>query len=385
MKRLYSVGAIAALGLTTALTSSSATAGGIDRSSQFLEPLFEEGGESGSFVTFGLGRVSPSAQASNLGVADPLGSYNAVSLAYKTDLSERLSFALILDEPYGADIRYELASVFAGGGASVSSEQISALFRYKFNDNWSAIGGLRAVRIDGSIDTFTAAPVPGGIAPISIQASSDLAFSGVIGVAYERPEIALRVALSYNSSVSSDFSGSETVFADVTRATAAATGATNFTVEFPESINLEFQTGIAADTLLFGSVRHSFYDGFNLTSPANADIFGGALGAQQYVNFANDTTTYELGIGRRFNENWAGAVTLGYESAGVRPSTTALAPTTGFSSISVGGTYTQGPMSISGGVSYIVPGDQLVNSAAGVATFNDNEAIAVGFRLSYNF
>ncbi|WP_415920710.1 OmpP1/FadL family transporter [Tateyamaria sp. SN6-1] len=368
-----------------AASAVTAQAGGIDRSSQFISPIFEEGGETGSYVQFGLGRIMPSAEASNLSVANPLGDYNALSFAYKTDLTEKLSVALIIEEPYGADIQYPLVSPFAGGGASVSSEQISAIARYKFNDNWSVIGGIRALQVDGSIDTFTAAPVPGGLAPVSIQADSDWAFSGVVGVAYEIPDIALRVALTYNSEASADFDGTESVFTDATRSVAAGSGATSFTVDFPESINLEFQTGIAEDTLLFGSIRRSLYDGFNLTTPANTALLGGAIGSINYVNFANDTTTYSLGVGRRFNEQWSGSISFTYESAGVTPSTTALAPTTGTSAVAIGAQYKMDAMTISGGISYIVPGDQLVNSSVGQADFNDNDAIAVGLRIGYNF
>ena len=368
-------------------SAASVNAGGIDRSSQFVSVLFEEGGESGSYLQFGLGRVSPSAEAPNLSVANPLGDYNTFGFAYKTDIGENLSVALIIEEPYGADIRYGLATPFVGGGASVSSEQVTALLRYSFNENWSVIGGIRALQVDGFIDTFVSAPVPGGLAPISVTADSDFTFNGVIGVAYEIPDIALRVALTYNTESSVDFDGTESIFLDPARTLTAATGPTSFTVEFPESINLEFQTGIAQDTLLFGSVRRSLYDGFNLTTPANTALFGGALGSITYVNFANDTTTYNIGVGRRFNENWSGSISFTYERGGVTPSTTALAPTTGTRAIALGAQYTEGPMEISGGISYIIPGDQLVNSSLAPvpANFDDNDAFAFGFRIGYNF
>lgn len=377
----YITTAAAMLATTTTLAS----AGGIDRSTQFLGPLFERGGESGSYAQLSFGRISPDAQASNLGVSSSLTDYSSIGLAYKTDFNEKLSFALIVEEPYGADIRYALATPFAGGGASVSSEQITGVLRYKFNENWSVHGGIRALQVDGLIDTFVAAPVPGGVAPISVTADGDFAFGGLVGVAYERPDIALRVALTYNSAIDVDFSGTETVFGDVGRSIVAATGGTDFTVEFPESINLEFQTGIAEDTLLFGSIRHAFYDGFNLTAPANPAIFGGALGPTRYVNFADDTTTFTLGVGRRFNENWSGTVSITHEDEGVVPSTTALAPTTGFTSLALGVRYTQDAWNVSGGVSYANLGNQLVNSPVGQANFDDNDLFGFGIRLGYNF
>ncbi|WP_299148262.1 hypothetical protein [uncultured Tateyamaria sp.] len=383
-----------------ALTASAFTAqaGGIDRSSQFLGPLFEKGGETGSYVQFSFGRIEPNARAD--GISDPLTGYNTPGLAFKTDLTDKISVALILEEPYGADIRYEESSPFLGGGAGVNSDQISLIGRYKFNDNWSGILGARALKLDGFIDTFAANPFNGnaflgplGAAtslPISLEADSDYDFGAVVGVAYEIPEIALRIALSYNEAIEAEFDGTQTFFTDVARTAILDQKEVQFGVSFPESINLEFQTGIAEGTLLFGSIRHARYDGFNLTTPATTAAVAGTpftadVDGINFVNFADNTTTYNIGVGRQFSERWSASVSISYESDGVTPSTTALAPTTGSRGIAIGARYVGDLATISGGISYIEPGDQLVNSASGIADFDDNDAIAIGFRVGFNF
>jgi len=109
------------------------------------------------------------------------------------------------------------------------------------------------------------------------------------------------------------------------------------------------------------------------------------LGSVEFFNFADDTTSITLGVGRQFNERWSGSISIGHEDASVRPSTTALAPTTGFTSVSLGARYRGDAFTVSGGISYIDLGDQLVNSAAGQANFDDNEAIAIGFQIGYSF
>ncbi|MDA0187583.1 MAG: hypothetical protein O3C59_08930 [Proteobacteria bacterium] len=94
----------------------------------------------------------------------------------------------------------------------------------------------------------------------------------MIGGAYEIPEIALRVAMTYFSEIKLDFSGSEGIApaANLNRAliptTGAGGGTANFSVTVPQSILLEAQSGIAEDTLMFGSVRWTNWDGFS-TSP----------------------------------------------------------------------------------------------------------------------
>ena len=47
-----------------------------------------------------------------------------------------------------------------------------------------------------------------------------------------------------------------------------------------------------------------------------------------------------------------------------------------------GAEYAADRATISGGISYIVPGDQLVNSSVGQANFNNNEVIAAGLRVT---
>ena len=98
------------------------------------------------------------------------------------------------------------------------------------------------------------------------------------GVAYEVPEIALRVALTYFSDVKLGMSGTEGLSPGAGGANPTMT-ATNFNVTMPETILLEAQSGIAADTLLFGSVRYTAWDGFSITPNRYPDGAGGVGGS----------------------------------------------------------------------------------------------------------
>ncbi|MCY4334416.1 MAG: hypothetical protein OXC60_07050 [Litoreibacter sp.] len=305
MKRLTTATAI------IAMSSAGALAGGIDRTGQFLGPLFEKGGETGQYTEFSFRIADPQASAAAI-PADPLAGFSNVGFAYKTDITDQLSFALILDQPFGADVDYRPV---IQGFAFIDATAVTGVARYKFNDTWSVHGGLRLQEIGGSIQTTV-----GGV-PFNLTASSDYAVGALAGVAYERPDIALRVALTYNSEIDQSLTGTEINLAGPT------VSQTNFTVTTPASWNLEFQTGIAQNTLLFGSVRYVEWEGFNLSTPA----------AGQYVNFTDDTTTYSLGIGRRFNENWSGAIVVGYEE-GDDTTNTLLAPTDGFTTLGLGAT-----------------------------------------------
>ncbi|MDT8855978.1 hypothetical protein RNZ50_13345 [Paracoccaceae bacterium Fryx2] len=94
-------GAVGAL----ALGATAATAGGIDRSGQNIGVLFEKG----RYAELSFGHVTPDVTGvDNDGNAtgNVAGSFTPLSFAYKYDINDQVSFAVILDQPFGADIAY---------------------------------------------------------------------------------------------------------------------------------------------------------------------------------------------------------------------------------------------------------------------------------------
>jgi long-subunit fatty acid transport protein len=351
--------ATAALLATTSLAQAD-----ISRTDQSMRVLFEEVGATGQYVELSFGSVRPTAgTASPFVPYNPLRDYTLPGFAYLTRLNDSLSFAVIYDTPFGADVGYRAGPPFSGGNATVETDALTVVGRYEFGNGFSVHGGVRALEASGSILTL----VTTGFTQLT--ASSDTGIGYLIGGAYEIPDIALRVALTYNSAVDLDFTGTE-----IDVATGGLTG-TNFTVEFPESLNLEFQSGIAPDTLLFGSIRHQWWDGFNLTTNTG----------NRYVNFTSDSTTYQIGVGRRFNENWSGSVSYQHRTSGTTPSDTALAPTTGFDTITLAGRYDMDAVSIAAGLTYGRPGDQIVVAGPLQIPFDDNDIVAVGVRVGFRF
>jgi long-subunit fatty acid transport protein len=333
-----------------------AQAGGIDRSGQFLGPVFEATGDNGNFVQFSFGSVDPETSTSTGG--DPLRPYNSVGFAYKRQVTDAFSMTLIYDQPFGAGVSYPPTLPFRGAFADIGSEALTLIGRYEFGNGFSVHGGPRLQKLFGSIQTSR-----------RLIAGSDYDLGYAVGVAYEKPEIALRVALTYNSEIDNEISGIE-----IPNLLAPVPGPQSTTVTTPESVNLEFQTGIAKDTLLFGSIRHVKWKGFNLTTSTGT-----------YASFSEDTTTYSLGVGRRFNENWSGAVILGFEDAGTRPTTTALAPYTGSQSVGLAVTYTQDNMKITGGITYAELGDTNLVTPLGTVDWSGGNALAAGIRVGFSF
>lgn len=355
------------------LLSTSAIAGGIERTAQSPSIIFEDGG----VVELSFGVVDPSvsgvgvAASTGIGTGDLSERYSNTGFAIKQDFGETLSFALIYDQPFGANTAYPTGTgyIAAGSTATLESNALTGILKYKTESNFSIYGGVRyqTMRAEASLPFF------GGGIGYNVTSDTDGSFGYVAGVAYEVPDIALRVALTYNSAIEHENIVEETI--GVTSPPSALTYKT------PQSVNLEFQTGIAEDTLLFGSARWVDWSEFNL-SPA--DYVGAASSA--LVSYPSDTVTYTLGIGRRFNETWSGAISLTHEPSNAGTYTN-LGPTNGRSGITIGATYKMDKMEITGGVSYAWIGDAttVIGPFSPAANFTDNTAVGAGLRIRYRF
>ncbi len=354
-------------GAALLLTTTAATAGGLDRSGQGIGALFEDGG----YAELSFGSVTPSVSGAftipagpgaglQLGSGNVAKSYTQLGFAIKQDINPQLSFAVIFDQPFGASVNYDENDTgypLATAGAELNSSAITALARYKLNDNISVHGGARYVTTEAKIRNI------GGLYSADVQSASDTGF--VVGAAYERKDIAMRVALTYSSET--EFSNNTSV------GPGGPEGPTEY--KMPQSVNLDFQTGVAADTLVFGSVR---WTDWSETSITPFGYPGGPL-----VSYENDTVALNIGVGRRFNDQLSGSISVGYEKAqgGLASN---LAPTDGSMSLALGAAYDMGNgMELSGGVRYVKLGDATTELVG--ADFSGNSALGVGIKIGYSF
>ncbi|MCB2128601.1 MAG: hypothetical protein KDE03_05865 [Rhodobacteraceae bacterium] len=360
-------------GLTTAsvlaLGATSALAGGVDRSGQSVGVIFEQG----NYIEFSLGTVSPSVSGTaiaGLGGAssgDMAGDYAQLGLAYKQTLANGLEAAIIYDQPFGANVDYPVGTGYyaQGSTAVLKTHAITGVLKYKMPSNLSVYGGLRYQTIEAN------ASIP-FVAGYTAQGDRDGGVGYLVGAAWEKPEIALRVALTYNSKIKHEVATTEAGPGSLVSTT---------DIETPQSVNLDFQSGIAANTLLFGSIRWVEWSAFDITPALYLGATGGSL-----VSYADDTISYSLGIGRKFNENWSGAITVGYEKSNGGYASN-LGPTDGYKSIGIGATYTKDNMKITGGVRYVDIGDAQTQLGGFTpsANFNNNHALGVGMRVGFSF
>jgi long-subunit fatty acid transport protein len=366
---------------TTALTASAfaAHAGGLDRSNQDIGLIFE----SGNRFELSFGTANPSIDGNDIrsggrSSGNIAEDFNIISGGFRYEFNDQWSFALIVDEPFGSDIAYPIIATspsFGGTVATVDSIALTALARYKFNDTWSVHGGLRYQEIEAQVALRGAGYA--GLNGYSADFASDGEVGFIVGAAFEKPEIALRVALTYQSAMKHDLDTVESF----TGVGVVAQGQTR--VETPESLNLEFQTGVAKDTLVFGSIRYARYSD-TIVIPA---FFGSRTPAGTSLTTIEDSTDYELGVGRRFNDQWSGSVAIGYQRENGDNIVSPLAPTDGARYISLGAKYqATDRMDISAGVRYTDIGSaNAATGGVGQVAFVDNSAVSVGFKIGYNF
>jgi len=368
-----------------ALTAGSAHAGGIDRSDTPIDALFEKG----NYAELSFAYIKPHATGSDLlgnrhsNVADNFSLFGA---ALKMDVGEKLSFAVIFDQPYGADILFNgspATTLLGGTFATAKSNAITGLLRFKFNDRFSIYGGPRYLKADGKITLSGLAYGP--LSGYHINLGSDEGLGYVAGAAFELPDIALRVAVTYHSSINLKFNTTETF--------PAALGGGNVTgptsSDLPQSLEIAAQTGIAKDTLVFGSFRWSDWSAFTLLPPGRnfGPPFGNLPGN---IAQLDDVYAFELGVGHRFTEKLSASIAVSHELKGGNDNLVSpLAPTNGRTAISIGGKYKlNDTVDISGGIRYTWLGDGLPETGTPDtqrATFKNNYAISGGLKLGIHF
>jgi long-subunit fatty acid transport protein len=315
---------------------------------------------------------------------------------------------LFVNQPYGADAKYT-AGFYTGLEAHWSSDQIAALVKYDVSAGFSVYGGAKYVTSKAEIaipdqmirasigqaaqDLAAQAALASG--PLATQLATqantlgalaqnqqvNLAYNAttetdsqtalIVGAAYERPEIALRVGLTYEQGFTHSFASSETLPVQLG---GSMNGKTE--IEMPRSITLDFQSGVAKDTLVFGMIRYSNWSVWEVRPP----LYNAAF-KDDVTSIDNDVTTYQLGVGRRLNDNLSvfGRVTYEEAKGGVA---SRLAPTDGSTSIGIGATYRQDKLKITGGIEYASLGS--ATDASGTS-FTGSNALGLGVQIGYSF
>lgn len=401
-----------------------AFAAAMDRSGQSIAAFLQPG----NYAEAGISVLDPSVSGTAFtgeNTGDMASDYYFPSAALKLQVTDNFSFGLLYDQPFGAEAEYKNQSAAFnptgsdGTQAEVTTENLTFLFGFQPNENWNIYAGPVYQSAKGEVHLR-------GSAYSSLQGydanmKKDGELGWIAGLAFQIPDIALKASLTYRSEIEHELNTTENASTVVPgfpgiapvgvppQAFTYAPGKTNVTT--PQSVNLDFQSGIMADTVAFLNVRWVNWDGFairptqfgqaldQLAAAGNTipDVPVPAVAATKalltsleggnLVEYNKDQWSATAGVGRKFNEQWAGNVSVGWDSGAGNPVTT-LGPTEGYWNVGLGLQFSPAPnYFIAGGVKYFWLGDATALTVANpnVGEFEDNHALGYGLKMGYRF
>ena len=154
-------------------------------------------------------------------------------------------------------------------------------------------------------------------------------------------------------------------------------------VGLPETLILDFQSGIAADKLLFGSIYHAKWGDAQIVSDT------GSAATKISTKF-EDSTKYTLGLGGKINDKLSISATYAQEDGTGALNSSPFTVSNGTKSIALGARYTEGNMTISGGVNMTEVGGVKITSdgketGTFIAEYGTNRVTAFGLKIAFAF
>lgn len=335
-------------------------------------------------------------------LAQTLTAYNTVP-AVKTQLDTAVKAGVTR----AVDTQLAAANSLLGKGSTsvkVNTHNLSFLFGFSPNKNITVYGGPVYQQVQGNVKLRGQAYSLFNGYDAGIPSSE--AWGWLAGAAYQIPEIALKASITYRSKIDYDIAVDESIptlpalallpnGADAVTRISGSQGDTR--ISTPQSVNLDLQSGIMANTVAFANVRWVNWKDFSI-QPHKFGQISQAVGnlvnrpnGFNLVDYAEDQWSVNAGVGRKMSDKWSGLASVGWDSGAGNPITT-LGPTDGYWNVGVGLQYSPAAnYFVGGGVKYFWLGDAKAQTGAQsggdsyVAEFADNNAIAYGLKLGYRF
>ena len=331
--------------------------------------------ESGTYAEFGTGQINPSLPATFSGPLAGLParenvapSFSVSTVAFKTEVGEKIDVGVWYTNN-GNGVNIDWGSVGATTiSADVTMPTLSGILKYNVSENLSVIAGMKRVTLNGgsSMKLPLSATTFG---QYTVETTSGT--GSLYGISYQRPDIALRIELLAEGAISLSPTANYTLNAT------SLSGKASMGVG--DAITLKFQTGIAANTLLFGSIRDSKWKDNQVSLPT---LPGASLAT---VSTFEDGMAYSLGIGRRISDSISISATFAKDpSSGGNDPVSELSPTGATTSISLGAKIAiNDNADLSVGGTWSQKGDATTSTYGGV--LSDSSVTSMGAKISYNF
>jgi long-subunit fatty acid transport protein len=387
------------LGILSTFVSTSAFSGGWEASKLSTSHLYEDG----NYVEFSVLPLSYDVGSTIQFPGAPkhkvLSDQTRAAMAFKMDLgsfdigvSKYMSGALLFEGQTNGNLTgcnpadastLPLCSVSPSANVKIGSTTFLA--RYAIDENYSVFGGLNRYTLNDGDSVTT----------LSGYYEIDAADKTLptLGAAYERSEIALKVELVYQPDgvVQVPMGSSLSSLIPTTPVSGAS-------IAFPETTTLNFQSGIAEGTLLYGAIHQGKWSTAQIIVPANPNGINPATGAADAAvspigSSFDDKVHYSIGVGRKVSDELALSISYAREDGGGALTSDPFTFRNGYDTYSVSARYTASEsLTISAGYTYTTAGDvKVVHEAApGVPSgltldYTDNSVSGFGFKIGYSF
>ncbi|PKF31667.1 outer membrane protein transport protein [Acinetobacter sp. C26M] len=390
----------------------------MDQSGQSIMPFLE----SGNYTEFGIVVVDPSVSGkvrnrqdlvndpSNLNLGEVANSFQFYNFALKLKLNENINLGLLFDQPFGANVSYPLRSnnsfsdnQFSQKGTSVKvdTKNLSLILGLSPFKNFQIFGGPVYQEVKGDISLRGNAHTE-AFNGYNASFKRDAEIGWLTGLSYEIPEIALKAAITYRSKIKYEMVVTEDNFnvpLDYVKNEKTK-------LETPQSINLDFQTAITENALIYSNLRWVNWRNFE-TRPtqfgALSEILTTQATAGDYKNgfsldsYKKDQYSATFGLGYQIGDRWGIFSDVGVDLGTGNP-TSSLGPINNSRSIGIGFKYNpKANYFIAGGFKYFWFGDTTtqdgtyylpidgIKNVAEQADFKNNNAMAYALKIGYQF
>ncbi|MEL1746673.1 transporter [Acinetobacter baumannii] len=340
-------------------------------------------------------------------IAESTQFYTAV---IKLQLTDRLGFGVLCDQPFSADIKYPARSnnsyfdndiSHEGTSVKADTQNLSLLFGYSPYQHFQIYGGpvYQTVKANVALrgNAYTQA-FNGYNAKFKQQGE----VGWLLGGSYQLPDIALKAAITYRSKIKYQFQVEEDIFGEPLKLVENE----KTKLETPASLNIDFQTGISEKSLVYMNLRWVNWKEFETRPPqygALSEILMNELTNGEYIqgfkldSYQNDQYSATLGIAHQFTEKWSTSTDVSWDSGTGNPAST-MGPIKGSWSLGLGVQFNPAKnYFITGSLKYFWLGDtktedgtyylpiEGIKPYAEQANFKNNHAIAYGLKFGYWF
>ena len=359
---------LATLLCTSTLLPVMAMSGGMERTALPTAFMFETGG----YADFTFSNRNYDVTDNMFAPTSSMyGDVSGASLSVKFDVNETIAVGLTQYNQAGINLNYQGAGSLIPGfnavGPMVDLEigALALMGKYSLGDNFSVLGGIKRTSVaDATADIFK---LSGATSAATVTGATETGY--IAGVAYERTDIALRVEYILEQDVT---------FELATTGGLLGTATANTTGSIPDYQTINFQSGVAEDTLVFGSIRRADW--------SNHQIAVAPQTQEAPTSSFSDTTSYSVGVGRRISDELSVSASYSFEADSEPTGTSLLSTTDGYDTIGLGVRYTLSSGTIiSGGVALTNVGDKTVTTSGIPGAFTDNSVTSYGIKLAYKF